>query len=166
MPWITTGTLHGYALSRQNTKTGPKIPTPEFFQRPENFQCNSQCSRPRHAAPNSALRPLYVPYDMSSAPLAGVIHLSPLADINRDNTPDAVPAAINGVVYPIEYVRRRTNPKAGSCEVAINPRMEASTGVQHGDATRADDAPGRRCGRRGRLEAKAGGGSDRCTPTR
>lgn len=86
----------------------PKTPIPENAQTrilpqiPENSQCSSQCSRPHHAAPNSALRPLYVPYEMSSAPLAGVIHFSPLADINRDKTPDAVPAAINGVVYPME----------------------------------------------------------------
>lgn len=100
--WITT-TKHNMLCDvlRQNDNTSPKIPRAECSQRPENSQCRSHYITPHHA-PNNAFRPLYVPYEMSSAPLAGVIQVSPLADINRDKTPDAVPAAINGVVYPIE----------------------------------------------------------------
>lgn len=55
-----------------------------------------------HAAPKSTLRPLYVPYEISIAPLAGVIQLNPFADISRDSAPDAVPATMSGVVYPAE----------------------------------------------------------------
>jgi hypothetical protein len=32
-------------------------------------------------------------------------------------------------------------PRYGSAEVATKPRMEANTGVEQGDAIRADDAP-------------------------
>lgn len=46
--------------------------------------------------------PLYVPYEMSRAPLAGVIQFSPLAVMSRESTPLAVPAAMRGVVYPAE----------------------------------------------------------------
>lgn len=95
---------------------------------------------------------------MSSAPLAGVIQFSPLAVMSRDSTPLAVPAAMRGVVYPAEYVRSRTSPSAGSCEVAMKPRMEASTGVQHGDATRADDAPACVCVGGERMSMAGGGG--------
>lgn len=52
--------------------------------------------------PNNASRPVYVPYDINIAPLAGVIQFSPLADIKDDSVPDAVPAATSGVVYPAE----------------------------------------------------------------
>lgn len=55
-----------------------------------------------HAEPKIAESPLYVPYEMSRAPLAGVIQFSPLAVISRESTPLAVPAAMSGVVYPAE----------------------------------------------------------------
>ena len=52
-----------------------------------------------------------------------------------------IAAARSGATYPVVYASSSAPPSSGSCVVATYARSVASTGVEHGEAARANVRP-------------------------